>query len=206
MVAEIICNSCSRSDVARPMIVTTSWSPTYAKSSWTPKVNPFLYASPLPTLLNGMLLHTPSHMHDRFTPTSTEAREEARNIKPDKTEAWKRRRKKPRLNHRSLRPTPESPAYTGVSGPATPESPDRPPDRPQHPTRGQSVSPSGDDTGDDTGVSGLDRSLRPPTPESPACTMGLRAASWAFGPCTPLARPNPSFIPKLPLFMWMAYK
>src|SRR4051812_11310634 len=68
------------------------------------KVNPFLYASPLPTLLNGMLLHTPSHMHDRFTPTSTEAREEARDIKPDKTEAWKRRRKKPRLNHRSLRP------------------------------------------------------------------------------------------------------
>src|SRR4051812_32128153 len=76
------------------MIVTTSWSTTYAKSSWTPKVNPFLYASPLPTLLNGMLLHTPSHMHDRFTLTSTEAREEARSIKHDKTEAWKRRRKK----------------------------------------------------------------------------------------------------------------
>src|SRR3954470_10158280 len=81
-------------DAARPTVVTTSWSPTYAKSSWTPKVNLFLYASPLPTLLNGMLLHTPSHMHDRFTPTSTEAREEARNIKPDKMEAWKRRRKK----------------------------------------------------------------------------------------------------------------
>ena len=81
-------------DVARPTVVTTSSSPTYAKSSWTPKVNPFLYASPLPTLLNGMLLHTPSHMHDRFTPTSTEAREEARSIKPDKTEAWKRRRNK----------------------------------------------------------------------------------------------------------------
>src|SRR3954464_10423359 len=73
-------------DAARPTVVTTSRSPTYAKSSRTPKVNPFLYASPLPTLLNGMLLHTPSHMHDRFTPTSTEAREEARNIKPDKTD------------------------------------------------------------------------------------------------------------------------
>src|SRR3954467_15378725 len=96
-------------DAARPTVVTTSRSTTYAKSSWTPKVNPFLYASPLPTLLNGMLLHTPSHMLDRFTPTSTEAREEARNIKPDKTEAWKRRRKKPRLKHQSLRPTPESP-------------------------------------------------------------------------------------------------
>ena len=46
-------------DVARPTVVTTSWSSTYAKSSWTPKVNPFLCASPLPTLLNGMLLHTP---------------------------------------------------------------------------------------------------------------------------------------------------
>src|SRR4051812_39977814 len=69
-------------------------SPTYAKSSWTPKVNPFLYASPLPTLLNGILLHTPSYGHDRFTLTSTEAREEARSIKPDNTEAWKRRRKK----------------------------------------------------------------------------------------------------------------
>src|SRR3954462_13719651 len=101
------------SDAARPTVVTTSRSPTYAKSSRTPKVNPFLYASPLPTLLNGMLLHTPSHLHDRFTPTSTEAREEARNIKPDKTEAWKRRWKKPRLNHRSLRS-----CYTGVSGPA----------------------------------------------------------------------------------------
>src|SRR4051812_45466651 len=96
------------SDVARPTVITTSWSPTYAKSSWTPKVNPVLYASPLPTLLNGMLLHTPSHMHDRFTPTSTEVREEAHNIKPDKTKAWKRRRKKPWLNHQSLRPTPES--------------------------------------------------------------------------------------------------
>src|SRR4051812_11021429 len=81
-------------DAARPTVVTTSRSLTYAKSSWTPKVNPFLYASPLPTLVNGMLLHTPSDMHDRFTLTSTEAREEARNIKPDKTEAWKRRRKK----------------------------------------------------------------------------------------------------------------
>src|SRR3954464_14460603 len=96
-------------DAARPTVITTSRSPTYAKSPWTPKVNPLLYARSLPTLLNGMLLHTPSHMHDRFTPTSTEAREEAQNIKPVKTEAWKRIRKKPQLNHRSLRPTPESP-------------------------------------------------------------------------------------------------
>src|SRR3954466_10320496 len=103
-------------DVARPTVVTTSRSPTYAKSSWTPKVNPFLYASPIPTLLNGMLLHTPSHMHDRFTPTSTETREEARGLAPDKTEAWKRRRKKlqlesasapaNRFHHRNLRRQP----------------------------------------------------------------------------------------------------
>src|SRR3954466_7742461 len=56
-------------DAARPTVVTTSRSPTYAKSSRTPKVNPFLYASPLPALLNGMLLHTPLHIHDRFTST-----------------------------------------------------------------------------------------------------------------------------------------
>src|SRR3954470_21645254 len=84
-------------DVARPTVVTTSRSPTYAKSSWTPKVNPFLYASPLPTLLNGILLHSPSYDHDRFTPTSTETREEPRGLTPDKTEAWKRRRKKLQL-------------------------------------------------------------------------------------------------------------
>src|SRR3954463_11402430 len=104
-------------DAARPTVVTTSWSPTYAKSSWTPKVNPFLYASPLPTLLNGMLLHTPSHMHDRFTPTCTEAREEARNIKPQQEEGLKEETKQ------ATAEPPESPAYTGVSGPATPESP-----------------------------------------------------------------------------------
>src|SRR3954463_12071722 len=136
-------------DAARPTVVTTSWCPPYAQSSWTPKVNPFLYARLLPTLLNGMLLHTPSHMHDRFTPTSTEAREEARDIKPDKTEAWKRRRKKPRLNHRSLRPTPESPVllhwslrscYTGVSGPTSGPTPAT--------ARGQSERHSVDDTGD----------------------------------------------------------
>src|SRR4051794_22431054 len=82
------------SDAARPTVVTTSRSPTYAKSSWTPKVSPFLYASSLPTLLNGILLHTSSYGHDRFTLISTEAREEARSIKPAKTMAWKRRRKK----------------------------------------------------------------------------------------------------------------
>src|SRR3954463_6855446 len=81
-------------DAARPTVVSTSRSPTYAKSSCTPKVNPFLYARSLPTLLNVILLHTPSYGHDRFTLTSTEAREEARSIKPDKTVAWKRRRKK----------------------------------------------------------------------------------------------------------------
>src|SRR3954470_14055859 len=146
-------------DAARPTVVTTSRSPTYAKSSWTPKVNPFLYASPLPTLLNGMLLHTPSHMHDRFTPISMEAREEARNIKPDKTEAWKRRRKKPRLNHRSLRPTPESPVLLHRSlWSCAAESPDLPPDRPQQPPEdSQNATP---ETTLET-----DRSLRP-RPES----------------------------------------
>src|SRR4051812_6406383 len=151
------------------MVVTTPWSPTYAKSSWTPKVNPFLYASPLPTLLNGMLLHTPSHMHDRFTPTSTEAREEARDIKPDKTEAWKRRQKNPRLNHRSLLPTPESPVLLHRSlrtAPSNRPRTVRTPLRRQH--RRQ------------TGVSGLDRSLQTPH-------RSFRPTRWA---CTPPAGPS----------------
>ena len=117
-------------------------------------MNPFLYASPLPTLLNGMLLHTPSHMHDRFTLTSTEAREEARNIKPDKTEAWKRRRKKPRLNHRSLRPTPESPVLLHRSLRTFLRS------RPETQARDSQKPPP--ETGPE-----IDRSLRP-RPESPA--------------------------------------
>ena len=60
-------------------------------SSWTSKVNPILYVSPLPTLLNGILLHTPPYDYVRTTSTSTELREEARSLKADVTEAWKRR-------------------------------------------------------------------------------------------------------------------
>ena len=44
------------------------------------------YASPLPPHLDGILLHTPSLDHDRFTSTSTGAREEARGLKADKEE------------------------------------------------------------------------------------------------------------------------
>ena len=85
-------------DAVRPTVIPTSStlssSPTYAKSSRTVKVNPILYASPLPTRLNGILLHTPSCVYDRFSSRSTGAREEARGLEDDKTEAWKRRRKK----------------------------------------------------------------------------------------------------------------
>ena len=87
-------------DVNRPTVLSTSRtlsSPTpYAKSPWTLKVNSILYMSPLPPHLDGILLHTPSLDHDRFTSTSTGAREEARGLKTDKTGAWKRRKKKHR--------------------------------------------------------------------------------------------------------------
>ena len=73
----------------------TSSTPTYAMSSWTSKVNPILYASPLPTLLNGILLHTPPYDYVRTTLASTELREEAWSLKADVTEAWKRCRAKP---------------------------------------------------------------------------------------------------------------
>ena len=68
------------------MSSTLSSSPTYAKSSRTLKVNSILYPSPLPSPLDGILLHTPSLDHDRFTSTSTGTREEARGLKADKEE------------------------------------------------------------------------------------------------------------------------
>ena len=49
-------------------------------------MNSILYPSPLPPHLDGILLHTPSLDHDRFTSTSTGAREEARGLKADKEE------------------------------------------------------------------------------------------------------------------------
>ena len=85
-------------DAVRPTVIPTSStlssSPTYAKSSRTLKVNSILYPSPLPPPLDGILLHTPSFDHARFTLTGTGAREEARGLEDDKTEAWKRRRKR----------------------------------------------------------------------------------------------------------------
>ena len=74
----------------RPTVIPTSStlsSPTpYAKSPWTSKVTSIPYASPLPPHLDGILLHTPSLDHDRFTSTSTGTREEARGLKADKEE------------------------------------------------------------------------------------------------------------------------
>jgi hypothetical protein len=74
----------------------------------TSKVNPILYASLFPTLLNGILLHITYYDHARFISTPIRSREEAleaRGLKSDIMEALKRRRKKklPQL-HQSLRP------------------------------------------------------------------------------------------------------
>ena len=74
----------------RPTVLSTSRTlsstTTYAKSPWTSKVTSIPYASPLPPYLDGILLHTPSLNHDRFTSTSTGTREEARGLKADKEE------------------------------------------------------------------------------------------------------------------------
>ena len=90
-------------DVNRPTVLSTSSTTTYAKSPWTLKVNSILDTGPLPPHLDGILLHNPSLDHDRFTLTSTGAREEARGLKPDKREAWKRRKMKQAPLHRTLR-------------------------------------------------------------------------------------------------------
>ena len=86
-------------DAVRPTVIPTSStfpsSPTHAMSSWTLKVTYIPYASPFPPPLNGILLHTPSFLHARFTSMGTGAREEARGLEDDKTEAWKRRENKP---------------------------------------------------------------------------------------------------------------
>jgi len=76
---------------------TISGATTYIKSSWTSKVNSILYASPIPSHMSGIQLHTPSHGYARLVTMSTGAWEEvlgARSLKNDIIEAWKRRRKK----------------------------------------------------------------------------------------------------------------
>jgi hypothetical protein len=90
-------------DAGRPTVVTASCTnssaPTYAKSSWTSKVNPILITGPFPSHENGILLHTPSYDISRFTSTSTEIWKEARSLKSDIIEAWRRRRKKQRQRY-----------------------------------------------------------------------------------------------------------
>jgi hypothetical protein len=90
-------------DAGRPTVVATSCihssAPTYAKSSWTSKVNSILDTSPFHSHENGILLHTPSYDIARFTSTSTETWEEARSLKSDIVGAWKRRRKKQRQRY-----------------------------------------------------------------------------------------------------------
>ena len=68
---------------------------TYAKSSRTSKVNSILYASPLHTPLNGILLHTPSCDHARFDfdEYGSMGGSPSTGLKADKREAWKRRKR-----------------------------------------------------------------------------------------------------------------
>ena len=75
-------------------------------------MNLLLYACLQLPILNGMLLHPPSYVYDKYASTSTEGREaamKAQGLKADVTEAWKRRRKKG---------TGCSGAQTGAAGPA----------------------------------------------------------------------------------------
>ena len=90
----------------------SSASMTNDTSRYHSKVNSILYACLIMSILNGILLDTPSHLYDRLA-RSTGAWEEAlgaRGLKSDVREAWKRRRKKPC-------------SCTGVSAEDTPESP-----------------------------------------------------------------------------------
>ena len=96
-------------DTGRPSVFTASCASTPTRHA---KVNLLLYACLQLPILNGMLLHPPSYVYDRYASTSTEEREPAiktRGLKAEVTEAWKRRRKKG---------TGCSGAQTGVAGPA----------------------------------------------------------------------------------------
>ena len=70
---------------------------TLHKPPWTSKVSPFLYLSPIPHPLDGILRYASSLDDARVTTTSMSTREDgqgARGMEPVKAEAWKRRRKK----------------------------------------------------------------------------------------------------------------
>ena len=107
--------SCPLSDTARPAAVTISY------TSWTPshyKVNSIPYVTSLLALRNGLLLDTPTYIHDRSTSTSTEIKG-ARGLKPDKSHAWKRRRKRRKESRRVADTARPAAATTSCTSPTT---------------------------------------------------------------------------------------
>nr|XP_051205535.1 uncharacterized protein LOC127319596 [Lolium perenne] len=77
-------------DTGRPSVSTASCASTPTRHA---KVNLLLYACLQLSLMNGMLLHPPSYDHDRNTSPSTEEVDdtmEARGLKAEVAEAWKR--------------------------------------------------------------------------------------------------------------------
>src|SRR3954465_13179856 len=93
--------------------------------------------------------------------------------------------------------TPESPVYTGVSGPSSGPAPGTKPGTVCMPLRRRVRRL--------TGVSGPDRSLRTQhrslRPARRQACQGLLGLAHV----TPSFAPTSSFIPKLPLFKWLAY-
>ena len=80
---------------------------TLHKPPWTSKVSSFLYLSPIPHPLDGILRHASSLDDARVTTTSTCTREDgqgARGMEPVKAEAWKRRRKKSKQSQGTVLP------------------------------------------------------------------------------------------------------
>ena len=81
----------------RPTTITMSRPSTLHKSPWTSKVSSLLYLSPIPHPSNGILLEHLSLCYARYHMTSTTIREdaeEAKESRPSKAYAWKRRRKR----------------------------------------------------------------------------------------------------------------
>ena len=82
------------------------------------KVNSIPYVTSLLALMNGLLLDTPIYIHDRPTSMSTEIKG-ARGLKPNKSHAWKRRRKRRKESRRVADTARPAAATTSCPSPTT---------------------------------------------------------------------------------------
>ena len=121
-------------DVVQPTSITMSGPPIFHKSSWTSKVNSFLYEISIRAPLDGILHERLPLCYARYHMTSTNIlgdAEEAQASRPSKAYAWKRRRKRQdaeeEVSRRYYRPAR---LYYRAGGTTAPSAAENPPLRP----------------------------------------------------------------------------